>query len=97
MKSPILIYLDPNKLHTFFIDVSKYAWYTVLVQEYNTNIGGKEDSHQCPSAYTNWLFQGSQLNWPKMTKEANAIYMLVKISVSIWQMHSLLFEVIINF
>ena len=30
MKSPILVYPDPNKPYTLFMDASKYAWSTVL-------------------------------------------------------------------
>ena len=41
MKSPILVYPDPNKPGALFMDASKYAWYAVLTQEYTTDIDGK--------------------------------------------------------
>ena len=41
MKSPILVYSDPNKPHIVILEASKYAWCTVLTQEYATVIDGK--------------------------------------------------------
>ena len=33
MKSPILIYPDPNKEYHLFTDASKYTWSAILMQE----------------------------------------------------------------
>ena len=41
MKSPILVYPDPNTPYTLFTDASKYAWSAVLMQEHTFVIDGK--------------------------------------------------------
>ena len=60
------------------MDVSKYAWSAVLTQECATIIDGKTSGHQHPITYVRCLFQGSQVNWTALTKEAYAIYMTAK-------------------
>ena len=66
MKSHILIYPDPNKPYTLFMDASKYVWSALLTQEYRSVIDIKTLKHQhlitYISGYINGLFQGSQLN-----------------------------------
>ena len=69
IKSAILVYPDPHKPYPSFTDASNYPWSLLLTQEYTAVIDGKVVSG---------LFQGSQLNWAAMTKEAYTIYMLVK-------------------
>ena len=66
----ILRYLDPAAGYILYTDASKYAYAGVLTQ----SIDGTDH----PVAYTSGLFRGSQLNWAALTKEAYAIYMLVK-------------------
>ena len=75
---PILICPGPNNSHTLFSDTSKYVWSAVLTQEYTTVIDGKMISHQPPITYVSGLFQGSQLNWALLTREAYVIHMSVK-------------------
>ena len=41
MRSPTLVYPDPNKSFTLFTDGLKYAWSTVFTQEHTTIIDGK--------------------------------------------------------
>ena len=66
----ILRYLDPAASYTLYSDTSKYAYAGVLTQ--------RQDDTDHPVAYVSGLFRGSQLNWAALTKEAYAIYMLVK-------------------
>ena len=61
-----------------FTDASKYAWACVLRQEKTHQIGEKEDKILHPITYMSGLFQGSQMNWACLTKEAYAIYMSIK-------------------
>ena len=63
-------YPDPSADYILYTDASKYAYAGVLTQ----SIDGTDH----PVAYTSGLFRGSQLNWAALTKEAYAIYMLVK-------------------
>ena len=69
-EAPILRYPDPSADYILYTDASKYAYAGVLTQ----SIDGTDH----PVAYTSGLFRGSQLNWAALTKEAYAIYMLVK-------------------
>ena len=69
-EAPILRYPDPTADYILYTDASKYAYAGVLTQ----SIDGTDH----PVAYTSGLFRGSQLNWAALTKEAYAIYMLVK-------------------
>ena len=69
-EAPILRYLDPTADYILYTDASKYAYAGVLTQSI--------DGTNHPVAYTSGLFRGSQLNWAALTKEAYAIYMLVK-------------------
>ena len=78
LKEPILKYPDPSKPHTLFTDASKYAWTCVLTQEYEHEFDGKTKKILHPITYVSGLFKGSQVNWATLTKEAYAIYMLVK-------------------
>ena len=78
MKSPIRVYPDLNKLYILFMDVSKYAWPSVLMQYHTSIINGKTLKHQHPITYVSGLFQGSQLNWAILTKETYAAYMTIK-------------------
>ena len=67
---PILRYLNPSADYILYTDTSKYAYADVFMQSI--------DSTDHPVAYTSGLFRGSQLNWAALSKEAYAIYMLVK-------------------
>ena len=69
-EAPILRYPDPTADYILYTDASKYAYAGVLTQ----SIDGTDH----PVAYTSGLFRGSHLNWAALTKEAYAIYMLVK-------------------
>ena len=59
MRSPILVYPDPNKPYTLLTNASRYAWFKVLTQEYNTSRDGKVVIHQHPITCVSGLFQGS--------------------------------------
>ena len=78
MTEPILTYPDPNLPYVLFTDASKYAWACVLTQEKTHKIEGKEVKILHPITYMSGLFQGSQMNLACLTKEAYAIYMLIK-------------------
>ena len=69
-EAPILRYPDPTADYILYTDASKYAYAEVLTQ----SIDGTDH----PVAYTSGLFRGSQLNWAALTKEAYAMYMLIK-------------------
>ena len=69
-EAPILRYPDLTADYILYTDGSKYTYAGVLTQ----SIDGTDH----PVAYTSGLFRGSQLNWAALTKEAYAIYMLVK-------------------
>ena len=74
IKYPILRYPDPNKDYTSFTDASKLGYASVLTQEYEED--GVTKYH--PVCYVSGLFRGSQINWATLTKEAYAIYMVMK-------------------
>ena len=78
MTDPILTYPDPNLPYVLFIDASKYAWACVLSQKKIHTLEGKETKLLHPITYMSGLFQGSQLNWACLTKEAYANYMSIK-------------------
>ena len=78
IQEPILVYPDPNKPYVLFTDASKYAWSCVLTLEYTHIIEGKEKKILHAITYMSGLFQGSQVNWACLTKEAYAIYMSVR-------------------
>ena len=78
MSAPILKYPDTEKPYTIFTDANKYGWAGVLTQEHTSVINGKEVTTNHPVAYVSGMFRGSQLNWAAMTKEAYAIYMMIK-------------------
>ena len=78
MTEPILTYPDPNLPYVLFTDASKYAWACVLTQEKTHKIEEKEVKILHPITYMSGLFQGSQMNWACLTKEAYAIYMSIK-------------------
>ena len=75
-KSPIPIYLDPNKAYYLFTDASKFMWSAILMQEHSTQ---EDDGQICtqlhPITFQSGTFKGSQLNWATLKKEAYAIYM----------------------
>ena len=85
---PILRYPDLNKSYVLFTDASKYGWAGVLTQSYeeiDESDQSTTDIHSSrwktvyhPVSYISGLFRGSQLNWAALTKEAYAIYMLVR-------------------
>ena len=60
------------------MDASRFAWSAILTQENNTVIDGKTITHQHPITVASGLFQGRQLNWTALTKEAYTIYMAPK-------------------
>ena len=78
MTEPILTYPDPNLPYVLFTDASKYAWACVSTQEKMHKIEEKEVKILHPITYMSGLFQGSQMNWACLTKEAYAIYMSIK-------------------
>ena len=78
MTEPILTYPNPNLPYVLFTDAGKYAWACVLTQEKSHLIEGKEVKILHPITYMSGLFQGSQMNWACLTKEAYAIYMSIK-------------------
>ena len=78
IKEPILRFPDPNKPYTLYTDASKYAWSCVLTQQYTHDMDNKQIVVNHPITYVSGLFKGSQLNWAALTKEAYAIYMLIK-------------------
>ena len=49
-----------------------------LTQEHTSVVDGKEVTINHPVSFVSGMFQGSQLNWAAMVKEAYAIYMMVK-------------------
>ena len=59
-----------SSLCVFFTDASKYAWACVLTQEKAHQIEEKEVKILHPITYMSGLFQGSQMNWACLTKEA---------------------------
>ena len=61
-----------------YTDASKYRWAGVLTQSHMSTMDGKEITMDHPVSYVSGLFQGSQLNWAALTKEAYAIYMSIK-------------------
>ena len=61
-----------------FTDASKHGWVGVLTQGFETEVKGKVLKELHPITYVSGLFQGSQLNWAALTKEAYAIYLSVK-------------------
>ena len=67
-----------EKPYTLFTDASKFAWACVLTHAYDHIIEGKEMTILHSITYVSGLFLGSQLDWVVLTKEAYAIYMLVK-------------------
>ena len=78
MTETILTYPDPKLPYVLFTDASKYAWACVLTQEKTHKREEKEVKILHPITYMSGLFQGSQLNWACLTKEAYAIYMSIK-------------------
>ena len=78
ISAPILKYPDTTKPYTIFTDASKYGWASVLTQEHTSVVDGKEVMTHHPVSFVSGMFQGSQLNWAAMVKEAYAIYMMVK-------------------
>ena len=76
--APILKYPDTSKPYIIHTDASKYGWAGVLTQEHTSVIDGKEVTTNHPVSFVSGMFHGSQLNWAAMTKEAYAIYMMVK-------------------
>ena len=76
--APILKYFDTTKLYTLYTDASKYRWPGVLTQRHTSTVNGKEITIDHPVSYVSGLFQGSQLNWAALTKEAYAICMSIK-------------------
>ena len=78
MTEPILNYSNPNLPYVLFTDASKYAWACVLTQENTHKIEEKEVKILHTITYMRSLFQGSQVNWACLTKEAYTIYMSIK-------------------
>ena len=78
MTEPILTYPDPNLPYVLLTDASKYACACVLTQEKTCGMEEKEIKILHPIAYMSGLFRDNQMNWACLTKEAYAIYMLIK-------------------
>ena len=77
-KLPILIYPDANARYTVFTDASRHGWAGILTQRNTSVANSKLVILDYPITYVSGLFKGSQVNWAALTKEAYAIYMLVK-------------------
>ena len=75
---PILKYPDTSKPYSLYTDARKYGWAGVLTQSHMSTVDGKEITMDYPGSYVSHLFQGSQLNWAALTKEAYVIYMSIK-------------------
>ena len=73
-----MVHPDLKKPYTLYTDTSEYAWLPVFTQAHSIVINGKSISHQHPTNLCKWSFQGSQLNWTILAKEAYAIYMAAK-------------------
>ena len=78
ISAPILKYPDTTKPYTIFTDASKYGWAGVHTQEHTSVVDDKEVMTHHPVSFVSGMFQGSQLNWAAMVKEAYTIYMTVK-------------------
>ena len=78
-----MVYLYPHRSYTLLKDTSKYALSAVMSQEHASIINGKTIKHKHPITYISRLFQGSQMNWATLTKEAYVTYMTVKCYLSI--------------
>ena len=78
ISAPILKYSDTTKPYTIFRDASKNGWAGVLTQEHTSVVDGKEVTTNHPVSFVSGMFQGSQLNWAAMVKEAYTIYMTIK-------------------
>ena len=78
LKEPILKYPKTDQPYILYTDASKYAWAGVLTQAYSYQEEGREFSIHHPITYVSGLFQGPQLNWAALTKEAYAIYMVAR-------------------
>ena len=57
MKCPILVYLDPNKPYSLFMNGSKKAWSAVLTQEHTSTTNGKtlKPNTQLHTSVDYWL------------------------------------------
>ena len=75
MQYPILRYPNLNKEYFLYTDASRIGWSGVLTQEYSDE-KGKLKFH--PICYVSRQFRGSQINLAALTKEAYAIYMVVR-------------------
>ena len=74
--APILKYPDTRKPCTCCIQMqASMDGLGVLTQTHTSTVNGKEITMDHPVSYVSGLFQGSQLNWAALTKEAYAIYM----------------------
>ena len=71
----ILKYPDTSKPYTLYTAAIKYGWAGVLSQSHTSFINGKEITMDHPVSYVSGLFQGSQINWMALTKEAYEICM----------------------
>ena len=85
-QQPILKYPDTSKLYILFTDASKHGWAGVFTQPYqeidesNLSTAKKWPTKiiHYPATYVSGHFRRSQLNWAALTKEAYAIYILVR-------------------
>ena len=71
-------YPNTSIAYTIFTDASKYGLAGVLTQEHTSVVDGKVVTANHPVSFVSGMFHSSQLNWAAMTKEAYAIYMIVK-------------------
>ena len=78
IEGPIPKNPDLEKPYKLLTAYSKYAWECVLTQFYEHKVNGKHITIQHPITHQSALFSGSHLNWDDLTKEAYAIYMLIK-------------------
>ena len=65
-EEPILVYPDPSKPYVLFTDASKYAWSSVLTQEYIHEIDGKTAKILHLISYQSGSFKGSKLKKERM-------------------------------
>ena len=77
--APIMKYPDTSKLYTLCTDTSKYGWAGVLTQSHMSTVDGERNHYGSSWCHMSVVyFDGSQLSWAALKKEAYAIYMSVK-------------------
>ena len=76
LEEPVLKYPKLDLPFILYTDASKYIWAGVLTQAYMYGEGDDWREVHHPVTYVSGLFQGPQVNWAALVKEAYAIYMM---------------------